>query len=958
MALTYQQAVEQTITGAEQFHEIINGSATSEIVVEDGSKIPSVRKALIDNFYYKDPIDWQQGQSELVFNQIRKFTDGTWWIAPNATATNPVVMGITPYGDPLWKVFSWDRVIDSQKANRELIERSWAEAGYNVVAGSFQEGATLNTTTDVIINYGSDFGVYRWGGTLPKVVPANSTVTGTGGVTPTTWINVTNSTIKTLLQSPSGPLDFLNRPQPSLRDFISVRDFGAKGDGVTDDTTAIQTALDLSTKVYIPSGTYVHTQLSIPSNTVICGAGKGSTILKFKDGTDQVWHSIVSSNATSIDARIATDANVDSVVGPYVTDIAIYDLTVDGNWQNRSKTYTDREQGTGIELHKVLRVNIERVEVKDAIQHCFNVRAGTGSFEKGYDYVEKYPSKFVRFVDCKALNQLYDDGITTHDSEHIWIERCESWLTRNYEELSMPAVSNGIEIDDGSRYVWVVDCYSHGGFGGYQAKGHDNTPPAHHIWFRNCVAENNHQAYIISAPNSPSTDFESVDQTVHHIYLHQCTAKNTYAFSNSTSFQAEAHYIQLYNTRQIEIVDFQVVGKTVDMPNIATIPFKNIFRARGYNGYVSFTKLKLLDVNDRGIDGQALFTFESNAKSISFNDTNIDKFVRGNIVFTNSPSVDWTISDTTLVEGSGSYAVFSLGGVGGGTLYAEKVKGSGFLAGYSLGGTLVDSVVKNDYSNRMLSGESVFSTIKGCVPSSITSTMTGQNLGLDYVVSVDGSTNNRIGRTQINISSGDVTNNTCVTRFGVAVRENGSPTTVTALNILSNSLSPGADNKMQAGSAGLRFTQVYAVSGTINTSDANEKTPPTPIQDILLDVAEEIDITVWKWLDSISRKGQDSARWHFGPIAQQVRDCFVKYGLDGCDYGLLCYDEWGDQFEDVFGEDGETSIGKKLVVNAGSRWGIRPDQCLWLIAAAARRRAERAEQRLSDIEARLDKLGI
>jgi hypothetical protein len=114
MALTYQQAVEQTIIGAEQFHEIINGSATSEIIVEDGSKIPSVRKALIDNFYYKDPIIWQQGQSELVFNQIRKFTDGTWWVAPNATATNPVVMGVTPYGDPLWKVFSWDRVIEIQ----------------------------------------------------------------------------------------------------------------------------------------------------------------------------------------------------------------------------------------------------------------------------------------------------------------------------------------------------------------------------------------------------------------------------------------------------------------------------------------------------------------------------------------------------------------------------------------------------------------------------------------------------------------------------------------------------------------------------------------------------------------------------------------------------------------------------------------------------------------------------
>lgn len=216
MALTYQQAVEQTITGAEQFHEIINGSATSEVVVEDGSKIPTVRKALLDNFYYKDPINWQQGQNELIFNQIRKFTDGTWWIAPTATATNPVVMGVTPYGDPLWKVFSWDRVIDSQKANRKLIERSWAEAGYNVVAGSFQEGATLNTTTDVIINYGSDFGVYSWGGTLPKVVPANSTVAGTGGLSPTTWVDKTNDTLRdSILKGPITevflvPTDFID----------------------------------------------------------------------------------------------------------------------------------------------------------------------------------------------------------------------------------------------------------------------------------------------------------------------------------------------------------------------------------------------------------------------------------------------------------------------------------------------------------------------------------------------------------------------------------------------------------------------------------------------------------------------------------------------------------------------------------------------------------------------------
>lgn len=64
-----------------------------------------------------------------------------------------------------------------------------------------------------------------------------------------------------------------------------VTEFGAKGDGVTDDTDAIQAALDAVNdlgggRVYFPAGIYVVTQVLVGSNTWLEGAGAGAAIIK------------------------------------------------------------------------------------------------------------------------------------------------------------------------------------------------------------------------------------------------------------------------------------------------------------------------------------------------------------------------------------------------------------------------------------------------------------------------------------------------------------------------------------------------------------------------------------------------------------------------------------------------------------------------------------------------------
>lgn len=159
-----------------------------------------------------------------------------------------------------------------------------------------------------------------------------------------------------------------------------------------------------------------------------------------------------------------------------------------------------------------------------------------------------------------------------------------------------------------------------------------------------------------------------------------------------------------------------------------------------------------------------------------------------------------------------------------------------------------------------------------------------------------------------------------------------------------------SDNLASLGRPSSRWSVVYAGTGAINTSDAREKTAPQAIDDALLDAWGDVQLITFKWLESTRLKGEDSARWHFGVIAQQVRDAFAAHGLDGTHYGLLCYDEWGDEFEDVLDEAGHPTGEIKQVQVAGNRWGIRPEQCLFVEAAYQRRNYERLLERVEALE--------
>ena len=114
----FEQAVDQVIEDSERLHKVVNGSAIDTVIVEDGSTIPTLRKALLDNVYFKTPPQpWAAGTQTTVFNQLYSFTSsaGTfWWYAPGASPSTPVTLPADPSTSTAWKVYN-DSVVVSEK---------------------------------------------------------------------------------------------------------------------------------------------------------------------------------------------------------------------------------------------------------------------------------------------------------------------------------------------------------------------------------------------------------------------------------------------------------------------------------------------------------------------------------------------------------------------------------------------------------------------------------------------------------------------------------------------------------------------------------------------------------------------------------------------------------------------------------------------------------------------------
>lgn len=173
-------------------------------------------------------------------------------------------------------------------------------------------------------------------------------------------------------------------------------------------------------------------------------------------------------------------------------------------------------------------------------------------------------------------------------------------------------------------------------------------------------------------------------------------------------------------------------------------------------------------------------------------------------------------------------------------------------------------------------------------------------------------------------------------------------------------LYPSPDGTKPCGTAVHRWSLLYAATATVQTSDARCKENIAAPDDALMRAWGKVGFKVFQFKDAVEKKGGD-ARIHVGVIAQEVKAAFESEGLDASRYGLFCHDTWEDEYEDVTvvdqpevtDDDGNITtpevshVEKRLVTAAGDRYGIRYEEALALECAYQRWRLAQIEARLS-----------
>ncbi|MEC0495050.1 peptidase G2 autoproteolytic cleavage domain-containing protein [Bacillus glycinifermentans] len=286
---------------------------------------------------------------------------------------------------------------------------------------------------------------------------------------------------------------------------VNVEDFGAVPDG-RDNTEAFQKAIGTGcVKVNVPAGVYLVQGIKLPSWTYFVGQGKGVTVIKLHE------------NAPAYEWVITND---DYENGN--RNIFVQGMTLDWNPDRQGGVRNPGGQYSScLTFAKVEFGWIKDIEAVNAGLHGIDITSPTYDHLPDTDWT-KDGSKYIWVDHCVAYG-AGDDGITTHYSEYVFISNCHSANPRGTEHGEGMSNSNGIEIDDGSKHVWLLNNITSGNIRGVEVKAHEMWPASQNVHIIGHISYRDVRAFDLRhIGHHQASDPEST--TAYDVTLTDCTA--------------------------------------------------------------------------------------------------------------------------------------------------------------------------------------------------------------------------------------------------------------------------------------------------------------------------------------------------------------------------------------------------------------------------------------------------
>lgn len=258
----------------------------------------------------------------------------------------------------------------------------------------------------------------------------------------------------------------------------NVLDFGATGDGTTDDTAVVQAAIDAGGPVYFPAGgRYVVSGLTLPSGACLLGGGMGGYVKNYSPVNQPV---VPSSQRAVLVLKPA--ANGHAVTIPVGTSNGlISNLEIDGNKANQSSG-----SGAGIYLADASQAEesqwkFNRVYVHDTRQHGLYIgvnRMGTQTHQSVYFQCGTSDTTGGSGIVVKGSDATIDTclvGVAWADSVLVQADVTRLVNSETFSNvLTATTAGNGVTIADGvSRCVLNGNTFDrsagHGVYMGFDA---------------------------------------------------------------------------------------------------------------------------------------------------------------------------------------------------------------------------------------------------------------------------------------------------------------------------------------------------------------------------------------------------------------------------------------------------------------------------------------------------------